>query len=216
MRTWPVLILALALASASAGPELPYRGEQQPALELSCARFAATMTEAELQARYGVENLVSAGVVGFDDGPQPGAVVFPNETDARLEIIWGDAIGKRWPAVVLARRSATRWRTPSGIRVGMDLRSLERANGRPFRLRGLWAEGGGGGRVLSWAGGRLEMPRTEGCAIDVYLQPAYDGSEPEIMRQIRPGREFSSGHPAFQAVNPRVVVLTVEFRFLGR
>jgi hypothetical protein len=200
------------LVAVLMGAGIGYRGERQPALELSCARFAATMTEAELQARYGVENLVSAGVVGFDDGPQPGAVVFPNETEARLEIIWADAVGKRWPAVVLVRGSATRWRTPSGIRVGMDLRSLEQANGRPFRLRGFWAEGGGGGRVLSWAGGRLEMPRTEGCAIGVYLQPAYDGSAAEVMRQITPGREFSSGHPAFQAVNPRVVVLTVEFR----
>ena len=211
MRTWPVLILPLALSGAAAWLE-PHRGAQQPALELSCTHFTATMTEAELQARYGAENVDSAGVVGFDDGPQPGVVVFPNEPEARLEIIWADPVGKRWPALVMVRDSATRWRTPSGIRVGMDLRSLERANRRPFRLRGLWAEGGGGGRVLSWAGGRLEMPRTDSCEIDVYLQPAYDGSEPAVMRQITPAREFSSGHPTFQAVNPRVVAVTVHFR----
>lgn len=211
MRTWPVLVLPLTFVGAG-WRELPHRGEPQPVLELSCTHFTATMTEAELQARYGAENVDSAGVVGFDDGPQPGVVVFPNEPEARLEIIWDDAVERRSPALVIVRRSATRWRTPSGIRVGMDLRSLERANGRPFRLRGLWAEGGRGGRVLSWAGGRLEMPRTESCEIDVYLQPAYDGSEPAVVRQITPAREFSSGHPAFQAVNPRVVAVSVHFR----
>jgi len=93
-----------------------------------------------------------------------------------------------------------------------DLRSLERANGRPFRLAGLRIEGGGGGAVISWAGGWLESPQSEVCRMGVYLQPAADGTAPAgVMRQVVSGREYSSGHPAFQALNPRVVALVVLF-----
>jgi hypothetical protein len=113
---------------------------------------------------------------------------------------------------VMVRSHGSRWRTPNGIAVGADVGALEKANGRPFRLAGLQIEGGAGGAVLSWAGGRLETPRAGACRNDVHLQPAYDGSEAlGLMRQVASGREYSSSHPAIRPLNLRVVLLTLRF-----
>jgi hypothetical protein len=46
-------------------------------LEFSCRTFPANLSEAALIRRYGAANVKSAPVVGEDDGPQDGTVVFP-------------------------------------------------------------------------------------------------------------------------------------------
>lgn len=184
----------------------------EPSFELSCTIFTPEMTEADLVERFGAENISTASVFGFDDGPQQGTVLFAQRPDARAEIIWWDPETKRRPALLMVRGPFSRWRTPNGIVLGANLRALERANGRPFRLAGLQIDGGGGGAVLSWARGLLEMPLSNQCRHGVHLQPAYDGTEaPKLMQQVASGLEYSSGHPAFQALNPRVVLLTLAF-----
>lgn len=185
---------------------------QQPSFELSCAIFSPNTTQADLVERFGAEHVSSGPVFGFDDGPQEGTVLFAQRPDARAEIIWWDPETKRRPALVIVRGPVSRWRALNGVGLGTNLSALERANGRPFRLAGLRIEGGGGGAVLSWAGGRLEIPPSDLCRNGVHLQPAYDGTEAlHLMRQIASGPEYSSGHPAFQALNPRVVLLTLSF-----
>jgi hypothetical protein len=138
--------------------------------------------------------------------------LFATRPDAKVEIVWSDPETRRRPSLIMVRGPVSRWRTPNGVVVGTDLRALERANGRSFRLTGLQIEGGGGGAVLSWAGGRLEIPVSGQCRNGVHLQPAYDGTEAlSLMRQLRSGRDYSSGHPGFQALNPRVVLMTLTF-----
>ena len=179
-------------------------------LELSCGVFPPDLTEADLSKRFGADNVSRGPVFGFDDGPQDGTILFAAQADARAEIIWNRALNQ--PEMILVRERATRWQTLSGIAVGRDLRWLERANGRPFRVRGLRVEGGGGGAILSWGGGKLASSQSAACSIGVYLQPAGDGSDhPDAMRQVVSGREYSSGHPAFHALNLRVVAMAVLF-----
>lgn len=200
---------ALLGGQTHAGQQAPV---VEPSLELSCTIFTPEMTEADLVERFGAENVSTGSVFGFDDGPQQGTVLFAQRPDARAEIIWWDPETKRRPALVMVRGPVSRWRTPNGIVLGANLRALERANGRPFRLAGLQIEGGGGGAVLSWAGGLLDIPLSEPCRNGVHLQPAYDGTEaPKLTRQVASGPEYSSGHPAFQALNLRVVLLTLSF-----
>jgi hypothetical protein len=188
------------------------RVAEQPSFDLSCAVFAPETTEADLVARFGAEQVSHGPVFGFDDGPQQGTVLYPQRPDARVEIIWVDSQARRWPSLIMVRGPVSRWRTPNGVALGTDIRALERANGRPFRLTGLQIEGGGGGAVVSWAGGRLERPVSGQCRNGVHLQPAYDGTEAlSLMRQVRSGPDYSSAHPSFQALNPRVVLLTLTF-----
>jgi hypothetical protein len=183
---------------------------QPDSLELSCAAFSADTTAADLAARFGAANVVTGPVVGLDDGHTTGTILFPDRADARLEIAWQDGESKRWPAWMAARDPAKRWRTPNGIAIGVDLQELQRANGRPFRLAGFQTELEG--RVLSWANGRLALAASATCDINVHLQPHWDGTEDfALVRQVRSGREYSSAHPAMQALNPRVVRVSLSF-----
>ena len=207
-------LLAAALLLILARPAdavLSFTAEQGE-FELSCAVFTPDTTQADLIARFGAEHVSTGPVFGFDDGPQQGTILFAERPDSRVEIIWSDPEARRQPSVVMVRGAGSRWRTSNGIMLATDLRALERANGRAFRLAGLQIEGGAGGAVVSWAGGLLEPPSSRQCRNGVHLQPAYDGSEaPALMRQVRSGHQYSSRHPAFHALKLRVVLLTLTF-----
>lgn len=183
---------------------------QSPSVrEFSCEAFPRETGESELVARYGRDNVKLAGVVGWDDGPQDGAVVFPDQDDLKLEIIWADP--GRTISSIRARGTGGRWRSPDGITVGMDLKTIERRNGWPFRLSRFWGEGYPGG-VLSWGNGRFKPNGSSNCAVYIYLSPQ-EGIpiDRAIGRQLNV-REFSSGHPAMQAINPRVYQMLIWYR----
>jgi hypothetical protein len=175
--------------------------------EFSCEAFPRDTGEAELVSRYGRDNVRPAGIHGWDDGPQDGAVVFPDQEDLRLEIIWADP--RKTISTIRAR--GRRWRSPDGITVGMDLKTIEQRNGWPFRLSRFWGEGYPGG-VLSWGNGRLKAQGSGSCAVNIYLLPVEGMAiDPAIRRQLNV-RQFSSGHPAMQALNPRVYQMLIWYR----
>ena len=64
----------------------------------------------------------------MDDGPSEGTIIFADRPDARVEIMWWDLHVKRYPYAIYVRTAGSRWRTPNGVTVGTDLRTLERAN----------------------------------------------------------------------------------------
>jgi hypothetical protein len=209
MSITALIVIAVLLVHVEPQDAVP----EQFAFELSCTIFTRETTEADLVERFGREHVSSEPVFAYDDPPQLGTVLFSQQPDSRLEILWHDAENKRRPWLVMVRRLASRWRTPNGIALGDELRDLERANGRPFRLRGLRGEGSTGGSVISWDGGRLEVSSSDQCQTRIILQPAYDGTEAtSLMRQVSSGEEYYSGHPAFQALNPRVVDISLFFR----
>jgi hypothetical protein len=176
--------------------------------EFSCAAFPADLSEAALVERFGGANVARAPVVGADDGPQGGTVVYEG-SPLKLEIVWWDADSRTRVAWVRTREPDSPWRTPNGIAIGVDLVTLERRNGWPFRLRGL-AGPEGRGIVRSWGRGRLTSSDSEGCRLSISLQPTDEPRvDPAPYGQVARGREFSSGHPAMQAINPQVVELIV-------
>ena len=189
------------------GSAMPLQGTS---LDLSCSVFSPDTSETDLIARFGAENVTTAPVIGLDDGPSEGTVLFPSTPDARVEILWLDRESKRRPAWIMVKGEHTRWRSTKGITLGTDLLTLEEANRRPFRMAGFQTEGQGA--VISWAGGRLETPATDGCRVTAHMGPRYDGTEDfALMRQVGSGREYSSAHPAMQKLNPRVAVVTIAF-----
>jgi hypothetical protein len=171
--------------------------------EMSCNNFPVHTSEDELRQRFGAANVIRAAVTAGDDGLIDGTVLFPDDRDARLEVIWADESRTRM-RMMTARGAFSRWRTGAGIAAGEDLLALERANGRPFRLRGFRSEAGG--RVLSWSAGRLEAQFEPCLTVTLSLAEGSRGSG-SLERQVIGGRELSSGHPAMQALNPRVVAI---------
>ena len=199
-----VLVAAWALQHAMAGMAHPHAWSTTH--EFSCEAFPRETSEAQLVARYGRENVRAAGVVGWDDGPQDGAVVFPDRPDLKLEIIWADP-GK---TISYIRAVGRRWRSPEGMSVGMDLKTIERRNGWPFRLAA-FAREGYPGEVLSWGSGRLKMIADDNCSVSVYLLPSERARISGLRLPFR-HREFSSGHPVMQQLNPQVYQMLVWYR----
>jgi hypothetical protein len=157
-------------------------------------------------ARHGRENVIMAPVFGSDDGPQDGTVLFADSDDRRLEIVWKNESAKTAPRWI--KGVGRRWVTQHGISVGTALRAVERINARPFRVAGFHREFGG--HVRSWANGRIM--EGEDCRVRIQFQPVYDGKDdPRLVRQLRFGREYSSGHPAFQELNPKVAVIWLTY-----
>ena len=177
-------------------------------LEFSCAAFPAPVSESWLIARFGAANVVTDSIVGADDGPFPGTVVYQSWPEMRLDVAWQDQ-NTRTAAAWIRIQGGSRWVTSHRFGVGSDLLSVERANGWPFRLQGFVGEGWSGGRVLSWGQGRFASDDPEGsCSELINFQHPYDGSvDATLLRQVGRIREVSSGHPAMQQINPRVVAV---------
>jgi hypothetical protein len=184
--------------------------EQNTALDFSCFTFPADLSESNLLSRYGQGNVITSIVTGADDPPFEGTVLFPNQDDARVEIAWKDAQTKQSPAWVRIRGQRSRWRLPNRITLGDALLGVERRNGFPFRLSSFSVEGQG--TVRSWGRGRIQNADTERCAITISFQANWDGTDdPMFLRQVTQGRELSSGHPAMQAINPRVRAIWITY-----
>jgi hypothetical protein len=82
-----------------------------------------------------------------------GTVIFPDDPARRLEIFWKDRASLSSPRFVRVRGKQSRWRTPEGIGIGTDLRTIEKLNGRSFTLYGF--EWDYGGTTADWRGGTL-------------------------------------------------------------
>ncbi len=200
----------IALVLLLSGPGAPgWSLDQTAPFELSCASFPADITESMLRERYGEDNVVAGSVTGREDDARDGTLLFPRDSASVLEIEWHDSSRQR-PRWIQAKGESGRWTTPAGIHLGMDLRSLERMNGRPFRLAGFVNEIAG--MIQSWAGGRLERPRATGCELTIYMYPRPETTGPDgRFREVGLGTNYSSGHPAMQQLNPRVVAIGLHY-----
>src|SRR2546422_657446 len=70
----------------------------------------------------------------------------------RLEVIWAKDAARSETSVI-AINGKSQWGAPKGMKLGLPLAALEKANGRPFKLSGFDAEGNAG--VAGWEGGAL-------------------------------------------------------------
>lgn len=170
--------------------------------------FTADLTEARLVEIFGAANVRTGDVYVGEGFSEPGAVVFPDSAEDRVEVVWGDGATRSRPRFVRVNNERSRWKLAGGIAIATDLKTIERLNGRPFRLLGFsWDYSG---TVMSWAGGFLEREGTPTCRTGARLRPSAEQRDP-IIRQVIGERRFSSGHPAMQQLNPRVYDLWLSF-----
>jgi hypothetical protein len=199
------LLVILRTASPTAAPART--------LPFSCDVFSPRTSATKLAARFGAANLTTAMVNWGEGDVSPATVLFADDAEARLEIHWSDERNQRNPDAVRVREDKTRWTSPAGITIGTTLRTLERLNGRPFRLAGFafdWA-----GTVTTWSGGRLGARRGADCLVAVRLNPRpesnRDGRLKGLAEQVDGDKIFSSRHPAMQALNPSVYELLIDY-----
>jgi len=175
----------------------------------------AETTDASLKALFGASNVESVDVYLGEGFTSPGTAVYPSDTTRRIEVVWSDET-RTVPKEVRLTGDSSVWRTAEGISLGSTLREIERLNGYPFRLVGFAFDYGG--TIVDCGRGRLvalgcsvadERGASKGRLMVVRLNPGVDALGTSEYRQVLGEREFSSGHPAMQKLNPRVYQLIV-------
>lgn len=175
--------------------------------------ISASSSEAALLEFFGAENVEAVDVALGEGFSAPGTVIFPDDESRRLEIVWSDD-SRSVPKEVRLTGDSSSWSTAEGISLGSTLREIERINGYPFRLAGFAFDYGG--TITGCGRGRLAML---GCGVAgevsqerqivLRLSPSTEARTRPEYRQVIGDRDFSSGHPAMQALNPRVYQMIV-------
>ena len=108
---------------------------------------------------------------------------------------------------MIAINGKSQWSAPKGMKLGLPLAALEKANGRPFKLSGFDAEGSAG--VAGWEGGALgSLPG--GCKIGMRF--AADPKVPKEARAAAAGdKEILSSDASVRALKPTVVEILIGY-----
>jgi hypothetical protein len=208
-----VVINTFLTISVGASPGTPH--VRLP--DFSCASFPPDLSEHDLVVRFGAGNVVTAQIEGggAEGEYNEGTVLFPKDSEARLEIFWKTKEPKRTPDWVRVDGPHSHWRY-AGITLGTDLLTVEKLNGGPFVLTGFATDSEGA--LISWGNGRLRAFDSEACRVQIWLSQGKDANDRlgntklnQLEHQVVGIRAYSSGHPAMQALNPRVYEMMVRY-----
>lgn len=175
--------------------------------------ITARTSEADLRRIYGSRNVLSEPV-GIGEGETvPGAVIYPNDPQRRLEIVWKSGKEKKMVDYVQFSGRKSLWKISNGVTLGTRLKTLEKINGRGFSLYGFgWDYAG---TVVSWKGGKLSRSfGNGGKLVTLLLSPENVISktlEKDYEAMLGDG-EFSSKHKSMQRLNPEVYMAIVKLR----
>lgn len=169
-------------------------------------------SEADLRRIYGTKN-VRSGEVGLGEGETvPGTILFPNDPRRRLEIAWKNTRAKKNPDFVQFAGEKSLWQIAPGIGLGTSLKTLERINGRGFKMLGFqWDYSG---TVVSWNGGRLARRfGNDGAIVTLRLSPSsYENKAlAKDLDAVVGDGEFSSKNKSMQKINPEVYFAVIKF-----
>jgi hypothetical protein len=212
------LIAMLAVIALSSGPVAAPAVVQERSTGadrlLACESvFTRASSAASLVKHFGAAN-VSNDEISIGEGEVvPGTILFAKSPEDRVEILWRDSRGRRLPQTISIHGDKSRWATRGGLTLGQDLRTVQRLNGKTFRLLGFsWDYEG---TVASWSGGIFTRSGIQGCLVRARLRPDPGNDAPERTRwlkQVTGDREFPSTHPAMQALNPKVYTVWLDFK----
>jgi len=175
-------------------------------LRLDCASFPAELSVQDLVQRFGASNEVSVSIHVGEGETEEGTVLFPNDPERTVEILWNDPGTKRNPRSIKIHGTTSRWTAPGGLALGQDLQQVEQLNKGPFALAGFgWDRGGS---VTSWSGGALE---TNPCHLRARFAVDSARQNDPRMKQVMGDREFSSSDSTMRALNPRVVEIWLAY-----
>ena len=173
-------------------------------------------TRADLDTLFGKDNVQERNL-DISEGPEVATVVFGDDTSAALAITWDREHVSTVHICYGTKTGPCKWRTASGIRIGLPSRELEKINGKSFQMAGYGFDGQGS--VTSWRNGTLEEDPSKCGHLGVRLTPAAElGDRPlskqeaSLMKQVQGDRKtYSSGSVAILELNPLVSALALQF-----
>lgn len=87
-------------------------------------------SERALRTQLGDAFVVSARVDDATGRETPGTILFPDDAQRRLEIVWRDTVARAHPALLRVRGNSSRWRLHPGVSLGDQRRDAETRLGR--------------------------------------------------------------------------------------
>jgi len=206
----PGMMAAVALAGADVNDWLIVPGKR-------VGPITPSTTRADLTRLFGAKNVEDTDILLSDGGHEPGTKIFSDRPEMSLAIIWkGDDADARVRNVIVCHgiepATACKWHTAEGITFGTPLKTLERLNGRKFKLNGF--DWGYGGLATSWDTGKLETLAAACGRVTLRLDPPPGPASEErsrLLEDVEGDAEFWSSEPAMQALNPVVDWMGVSF-----
>jgi hypothetical protein len=167
--------------------------------------FSKNSNHIRLAQVFGNDNVTYTEVDGPDNTKLMASVLFPKDPRRRLEVLWvNEAARSTTMLIVINGKSA--WTAPRGLRLGLPLASVEKLNGKPFKLK---AFEGNGSAVLDWQGGSLaSLPG--GCKVGLNLAMGAKTSE-AARKKIEGKKELDSNDAAVRALRPAVVEILLGY-----
>jgi hypothetical protein len=166
--------------------------------------FSRNSSHLGLATAFDSRNLTWGEVDGPDGTKLKASLLFSGDPKRRLEVLWRDDDARLGTALVVIGGQST-WTGPKGLKLGMPLAALEKANGKPFKVRGL--DQGDPGGVLDWQGGAFDSV-PGGCTVGLRL--AADPKVGEAIRGQAVG-ELMSNDAALKALKPTVAEILVGY-----
>ncbi len=180
--------------------------------------ITAKTARADLPRLFGSRNVEDDEIITSDGGREPGTIVFRDQPDATLGILWeDDAPDSRIRSIVFCNASdevgKCRWHTEDSITFGTTLKTLERLNSRKFKLNGF--DWGYGGLITSWEGGKLDRLSVACGRLTLRVDPAPgppSDARQTLIEQVEDNDEFWSSDASMQALNPAVDHMSMSFQ----
>jgi hypothetical protein len=168
--------------------------------------FAKDSAHLKLAIKYDSRNITYGQVDGPDGSKLNASIIYPNDPKRRLEVLWNNE-ASRSDTSVIAINGRSQWVAPKGLKLGLPIAAIEKANGRPFKLSKFGPDGDAS--VLGWEGGALSaLPG--GCKVGLRL--AADQKAPEDARSaVSADKELLSNDASVRAVKPTIVEILIGY-----
>ena len=206
---WLVLSMLAVLVSPALAKDKVYLLN----LDLTLAEIARPLTEPKLIRRFGARNVTSADVAVGEGESEKGTILFGENPEKRIFILWHNNQAKVSPKSICIRDPNSLWHLPNGISIGTSLKKLERLNSGPFKMSGFdWDYAG---TILDWHGGRLRSMNSKEFGIRIIIRlDAYAGDRSSKLTRaeessILGDRDLISSIAALQKLDPTVYEICV-------
>ena len=181
----------------------------------SVGPITRSTSEKELIKIFGARNVKREAVDVGEGETQQGTILFPNDPQRKVFILWRDATTRQQPESVTIRDKNTLWKTDRGVTIGTTLKTIEELNGRAFVMTGFgWDYSGtvlhsNGGRMVELGTAPGEEIKDRTLLLRLETETSLQKS-PEYNAVLGDANYFSD-NPALRKLNPRVYEIIVNF-----
>ncbi len=201
-------LLALCAALLAAGPLAAKEKTKAPAAPepVACAGvFGPDSSEALVKDTFGANNVVTGTVYGAEGMEIIATTVFPDDPERKMQFGWFDEENlSRLSYVELAPNQIA----PGGVRLGMSVADVVKANGQDFIIGGFWWDYGGYANIEA---GSLAGELEGGCSLSIRFSPE-DGYPEDIDVTAVSGEvEVPTSEPLLEEIDTRVQVLSLGY-----